>query len=142
MYKNQNGVTLVEVLVAVAIVGATTAIFLMGLTQTVDTTVITDEKSTALGIAEDQMEFIQSQPYDDVNNPPLYKHIDYGKPPGEGVVPPGWSIATPMVVRADPLNNGTATDDGLQRIQIEVMRSDGKILASVEGYKSVFYFHD
>ena len=141
MYRNQDGVTLVEVLVAVAIVGATTAIFLMGLTQSVDTTVLTDEKSYALGIAEDQMEYIQAQPYDDQNNPPVYKHIDDDALPGEEVLLPGWTIATPMVVRADPLNNGTATDDGLQRIQIEVIRSDGKVLASVEGYKSVFYVH-
>ena len=47
-------------------------------------------------------------------------------------IPDGYSIVEPMVVRLDPKNNGTGTDDGLQQISITVMHNTKTVLTLVD----------
>lgn len=138
MRGNQSGFSLIETLVAVAIVGLTTVIFLTGLTASVETTVITDEKSTALATADAQMEFIQNQPYEEWYDPgtPSYAFTLIDD------IPQGYSIGTPMVSLIDPKGDGMDNDDGLQRIHIRVRGPSGERSVLIEGVKSIFYRED
>lgn len=142
MNKNQDGASLVEVLVAVAIVGLTAVIFLTALANSVDTSVLTEEKSTALSIAEAQLEYTQNQPYDDINDPPVYPLLsddpDWQKQyPGYSIT--GDEIIDPIAQRADPRGDGYLNDDGLQIVTIVVRNSEGDVKARLQAYKSTFY---
>ncbi len=125
--KNQGGFSLVEVLISVFLLGMVGSALLAGLGTVSETTPLANQKSTALSIAEAQMEYIYNQDYDDINNPPAYQVLPN--------LPPEYSIDVPMVERLDPDGDGLADDDGLQRVRV-VIRYDDESIASLQGYKS------
>jgi prepilin-type N-terminal cleavage/methylation domain-containing protein len=63
--KNERGFTLIEVLVALAILGVITVTFLHGLSIASHGVAISDERETAKNLAESQMEYVKSQAYAD-----------------------------------------------------------------------------
>ena len=115
--KMRKGFSLIEVSVAVALIGITAVGLAAGLGVASKTLTGMDSQETAKDLAAAQMEYVQNQAYDSVNNPPVYQIL-----PGLSTKYPGLSIATPMATRLDPLNNGTANDDGIQRITVTVMQ--------------------
>lgn len=129
--KNEKGLTLVEVLVALAILGLVGVIFLSGLGTSFVTTTVNQERIDAEGLAKSQMEYVKSQDYDDVHNPPQYAVI------AAGSIPPGYFIAV-IAQRLDPLNDGTGNDDGIQKITVNVYKGQdagGQLLITLVGYK-------
>ena len=125
--KNQEGFSLIEVLISVFLLGTVGSALLAGLGTVTETTPIANQKSTALSIAEAQMEYIYNQDYDSTNNPPVYQVLPD--------LPPNYNIDTPMVERLDPDGDGTTNDDGLQRVRI-IVRYNNEPIATLQGYKS------
>jgi len=136
MIKNEKGMSLIEVLVALAILGLVAAAFLSGLATASRALIIADERTTAESLARSQMENVKNQPYDDINIPPQYE-ID-----PDLDIPPGYDIEI-TAERLDPEGDGTANDDGLQKITV-LVKHDGKEVftfidngkkITLEGYK-------
>ena len=80
--KNERGIGLIEVLIALAILGIVAAAFLSGLATASKAIYIADVRTTAESLARSQMEYVKNQPYDDTL-PIVYTKIS---------APPGFSI--------------------------------------------------
>ena len=121
---SETGVTLIETLIALAILGLIAAAFLNGLATAARATFIADEQATAESLARSQMEYIKSQHYIDYDDP---EHGDY-----ELVTPlDGYSATIGVESLPDP-EGGTLED--IQKIKVTVNHNDKQVL-TVEGYK-------
>jgi prepilin-type N-terminal cleavage/methylation domain-containing protein len=138
-YKlKESGMTLIEVLVAVALIAIIGAAVMMGLGTTSKVLIATDERSTAESLARSAMEEIKMQ---------LYIHADEG---GEAtydvsIGAPGYSICsvsfeggtqTVEEIRGVPwsinledpeLSGPSASDNGLQRVELVIKHEDREI---------------
>ena len=117
----ESGLTLIETLVALAILGTIVVIFLGGIIGTTKAASVTDEQTMAESLALSQMEWAQNATYIS-----------------------GTTQYTPAALPSskDYLNysaNITATplhspEDGIQKITVTIRRS-GKLIYTLEGYK-------
>ena len=121
LLRGQKGVSLVETLVAMAILAAIGVTFLSGLATTSRAVALVDEQATAESIAWSQMETV--------------KHANY-------VSEAATYAASPIPADKDYLNYSVAItaqplhspDDGIQKIKVTISRS-GAGIVTVEGYK-------
>lgn len=157
MIKSEKGMSLIEVLIALAILGLVAAAFLSGLTTASKALIIADERTTAESLARTQMESVKQQPYefaDDYNPEDLgsgevtYEKIDE--------IPDGYSIwsvnragdTVEDIIYGVPwdsqANQPSTTDVGLQKIRLVVKHYGEVVLIFVdeddrkitlEGYK-------
>lgn len=109
------GFTLIEVIVALALVSTAGIAFLSSLSTASRSTMSVNDKAMAGSLASSQLEYVLSQPYDATDSPPVYAPI-----PG---IPEGWTIDV-AAERLDPEADGLADDDGLQLITVEVYHGD------------------
>ncbi len=63
---SSKGVSLIEVLIALAILGVIAVAFLGGLSTSLKAVFVSDERSTAQSLATSQMEYVKSQEYSTV----------------------------------------------------------------------------
>ena len=117
--NDEQGFAMVEILVALALMGLAGVCFLSSLTTVSKSTITTDERSTGDSLAISQIEFILSQSYDDTNNPPQYALIPD--------IPDGCSINVTSE-RLDPENDGLNDDDGIQEISVKVYCGSEQII--------------
>lgn len=125
---NESGVSMLETLVALAILGLVAVVFLGGLTGVARATLISDEQATAESLARSEIELVKSQDYIDYADP---THGEYGlvmAPAGSGY---DIELAVELL---DPENDGLDDDDGIQKIIVTVNRNDEPVL-TVEDYK-------
>jgi len=122
MIKNEKGMSLIEVLIALAILGLVAAAFLSGLATASRALIIADERTTAESLARSQMEYVKEQDYD-YNDSQLYEQVDV-----ESLTHPGYFIS----VDADPLRY---PDDGIQKITVTVDHQNKEEVITLEGYK-------
>ena len=122
-----RGIALTEVLVAMGIIGIVAVAYLMGISATSKAVMVSREKVNAENLAKSQMEYIRSQPYDEVNNPPQYQELS----PSD--IPETYSVII-LTERLDPEGDGTTDDDGLQKLTVFVNR-DGSGVFQLEGYR-------
>jgi len=119
--KNQTGMTLIETLVAIAILGAISVVFLGGLVVSSKGTLEADEQSTAESVARCQMEWVQGLTY--VDNATQYSPADLDTfDDYEGYT---------ANITAESLHS---PDDGIQKIYVTVLHK-GNWVMSIEGYK-------
>ena len=124
----QKGVTLLETLVALALLGIFAVAFLSALSTSAITMAGTEKKVDIDSLARAQMEYTKNCDYDDVI-PYDYTTLDELAPgaPYAIVIPTGYSIN----VTAAALNN---PDDGIQKITVTISKDGGDLLV-MEGYK-------
>ena len=115
-FNRQCGLGLVETLIAVAVLGSAVVAFVTGLSAGTLAVNVQDEQVTAQGLAQTQLEYTRSLPYDPEASayPPI-------------AAPDGYSLA----VQVEPV---AGADANLQKIAVTVTR-DGESLLTVEGYK-------
>lgn len=82
--RAELGFAMIEIVVALAIIGVAGVSFLTALTRVSKSTIIVDEHSIAQSLATSQMEYTISQSYDDTGNPPQYTALNDA--------PDGWSV--------------------------------------------------
>jgi len=114
---SSRGFTLIEVLLALGLVGIIAIAFLGGLSTASRAVLTADVRATAESLARSEMEYVKSQPYQ--NAPWDYE----GDPPGYD----GYAVE----VSAEPLDD---PDDGIQEITVAVIHDDKEIVTLV-GYK-------
>ena len=114
----ERGMSLIEVLVALAIVALAGIAFLSGLTGIFQGVRVSQNRVTLESVAKSQMEYVKSQAYDDnlAHVPPQYLLL----PDISGYT----TTLNPPPQRLDPKNDGTANDDGIQQITVTVSHFD------------------
>ena len=142
--SNSRGVGFVEVLIALAILGLVAAAFLNGLSTSLNAVVISDEGSTALALAQGQMEYVQSQEYSEVpgwsytvttTSPSYSPNPEWEEPPL-----PLSSDYSGYCLRAESGQiDGTTTEaDGIRKITITLYHSidcTGDVVFTLVDYK-------
>lgn len=118
-----KGFTLIEVIVAVAILSIIGSGLLGGLILASRTLLSADTRETARDLAQAQMESIQKQEYD-TSLPLNYSQIT--------ALPTGYSVSI-MPERIDEDGNPSSDDIGIQKITITVQDGTGDF--SLEGRK-------
>jgi len=108
---NETGVTFIETLVALALLGLIAVAFVSGVATVSKAVFIADERTTAESLARSVMEYVNSQDYATSYTPAEYD---------------GYSVT---------INVGHLDGrDGIQRIRVTVSRGDKPVL-EVYGYK-------
>jgi len=139
--KNEKGFTLIEVLVALAILATVGTGFLMALTIASKAIIIADERTTAESLARSQMEYVKNLDYIDYSDP------DRGEPYYYDEITPSdsnYSIdftVVPFNPATDPYTwyipdgNGVSDQDlGIQKITVTVSYLGDPVL-TLEDYK-------
>ncbi len=127
----ESGVTLIETLVALAVLGLIAVVFLSGLATAARATLIADEQATAESLARSEIEYVKSQDY--IN----YAESDHDEYIGLEAPPPNSNYILEITVEpidpdtGEPLLSG---DQGIQRITVTVNRGS-KLVLTVETYK-------
>jgi type II secretory pathway pseudopilin PulG len=117
----ESGIGLIEVVAALAILGAVAVAFLSGLATTSKANVIDDEQATAESLARSQMEWLKNVDY-------VYEATEYSPAP---LPTDADYINYSVITAAEPLHN---PDDGIQKIAVTVKRVDKEIV-TLEDYK-------
>jgi prepilin-type N-terminal cleavage/methylation domain-containing protein len=134
--RNEKGITLIEVIIALALLGMIGLAFLGALSTASNAVFITDERATAESLARTEMEYIKSQDYID------YSDADHGE---YGIItPPTDYVVTLSVIPFNPdtgnpyadLGGGIfELDVGIQEITVTIEHFEDEVII-LEGYKS------
>jgi prepilin-type N-terminal cleavage/methylation domain-containing protein len=117
----ESGQTLLEMLVALAILSIISVAFLSGVATSSKGVYIADEQATAESLARSQMEWAKKASYS-------YNGTSYSVAP----IPASQDyINYSANITAEPLHN---PDDGIQKITVTITRSDKEIF-ELEDYK-------
>jgi len=124
---SSKGFSLIEVLVALAILGLVAAAFLGGLATANKAMFIADKRTTAESLARTEMEYVKNQNYStalwDYELPSSPPSWDLGHNLPEGYY--GYTVS----VDAVPLH---ATDDGIQKITVTVSLDTSVVIELVD----------
>ncbi|MBI2329068.1 MAG: type II secretion system protein [Chloroflexi bacterium] len=118
----ESGVTFLETVVALAVLGTIAVIFLGGLVTTSKAAFTADERATAESLGQSQMEWTQSADY-------IYGATQY---PPAAIPGDKDYINYSANITTQPLHE---PDDGIQKITVIVKRSGEQVL-TLEGYKT------
>lgn len=121
VHNDERGMTLVEVLVALAILAAVAGVFLTAISTTSKAVMVGQEHVSAESLAKSQMESIQQQNY--------REDLQY-----DTITPPTTYAIDINVVLLDPRMDQKGDDQDLQKIIITVTHL-GKTVFTLEGYK-------
>jgi len=114
--KSEKGYSLLEVLIAVALLGLIVVAVSMGLSMAAKSNFISNEITTAESLARSQIEYVQQLAYEDVTHPSYESSLISD-------IPDGYSITTPVVIYKD---------SGIQTINVQVKHGDKIVLALVD----------
>ena len=137
---SSRGLSLIEVLIAVALMGIIAIAVLSALSTASAALIVADERATAESLARSQLEYVKNQPYIDYSEA---GHQDYDWICDVIDCPEGYTaevVAEPIdpeTGQPHPYNEGEGRfeqDDGIQKITVTVSR-DGDEVITLEGYK-------
>ena len=140
-FKGERGFTLIEVIVAMAIVAAVIVIFLVAMVTTGKSLLVAQERTIAESIGRSQMESVK---YEGYKSDGIYPTIDLSGYPGFSI----WSVSEwdesgntvvngVVGVNWDIENNEAGGDGDLQRIVLIIKKGDRDIL-TLESYKAFY----
>lgn len=130
--SRDSGISLIETLIALAILAAVGVAFLLGLGTAYKSVTISNQRTAAESLAKSQLEAIKACLYDDQHNPPDYSACKINDILAQPEYQ-GYDIQI-AAERLDPKGDGTDYDDGLQKITVTVTYQ-GRELFKLEGYK-------
>lgn len=144
-----RGFTLIEVLIAIALLGTIAIAVLSGLATASAALILADRRATAESLARSQMEFVENQGYINATSPAW--QVTYQRLPG--IPPTGYSICSVNWTTNQTANCGSTSDmsiiavawnsttnlpaiteSGLQKIKLVIKYNDEEII-TLEGYK-------
>ncbi len=122
--RRESGATLIESVVALAVLGTVVVTFLSGISTTSKAAFLADGRATAMSLAQSQMEWAENftyfnAPYDYTSAAPNATGKDY--------------IGYSANITAARLP-GHSSDDGIQKITVTIKRSGANIII-LEDYK-------
>ncbi|MFC2071709.1 hypothetical protein ACFLUU_03195 [Chloroflexota bacterium] len=127
----ESGAALLETVVALAVLGLIAVTFLNGLITTSEAAFTTDERATAEGLAQSQMEWAQSANYTDNATGYLPAPI----PSGSDYTNYSANItAMSLQDLDDGIPGNGIPDNGIQKITVTIEHS-GEEIITLEGYK-------
>ena len=152
---SSRGMTLIEVVIALALFTIIAITFLSGLTVAARAVFIGDVRTTSESLARTQMEYVKSQGYTPATaydpDDPESGHASYNKTEDIQGIAPGYAVWSanrtghvlnggpddPIIAGPWDSQNSTvaATDIGLQKITL-VIKHEGKVIFTLEGYKA------
>jgi len=126
---SSRGFTLIEVLLAIALLGVIAIAFMSALSTASTVLIIADERTTAESLARRQMEYVKSQGYrpESVVTDPIYQKIG-GIPEGYSI----WSVNRDGEIVEEIIgipwdsenSKPVDTDKGLQKIALVLIHKD------------------
>jgi prepilin-type N-terminal cleavage/methylation domain-containing protein len=127
--KNEYGFSLIEALIALAIMALVSVVFLYAVQTLIYTSHIDTERVTATRLAESQMEYVKMQDYNPLKS--------YTKIPSEGT---DYYIGDINAIWYDPSTGGEDVDGdkSIQKITVKVYKgpdASGELLITLEGFK-------
>jgi prepilin-type N-terminal cleavage/methylation domain-containing protein len=141
--EREKGFSLLEVMLAIALMGIVAVAFLGALATGSKAIFIADERATAESLARTEMEYVRNQDY---SGAPWAYDLPSGTPPADPptwwdednphTLPEGYNGYT-VDVSAVPLHviGGYPVDDGIQKIIVVITHQDKEIF-TLEGYRS------
>lgn len=117
---NEKGISTLEVLLAIVILGTVAVTFLGSLSTSTQATVITSEQATAESLVRSEAEYVKGYAYQ-------FNTSEYPVDPTL-TIPQGWSVPPPTV---SPVHSN---DDGIQEVTVSAQRQ-GETVLSITIYK-------
>ena len=143
LMKNEKGFSLIEVMIAIALLGIIGVAILGGLATASKAMFVADERATAESLARSQMEYVKNQSYSTINVDWDYTVTDSGRSSSDA---PDWWLdvspgGNPPLLSSDyagySVETSTDEDDdnpGLQKITITIEHHDEEVI-TLDGYK-------
>jgi len=113
----EKGITMIETVIGLAIIGLVMVAFLSGLATASRGTMLSQEQTTAESLVRSEIEYVRNCTYE-------YDVSTYPVDPGL-TIPPSWVVPLPVVESVH------ATDDGLQKVTVSAEHNGETILAIV-----------
>jgi prepilin-type N-terminal cleavage/methylation domain-containing protein len=138
--KSEKGFSLIEVMLAIALLGIVSVAFLGAMGTASKAIFIADERATAESLARSQMEYVKNQAY---SVAPSGGQVTYQKISG---IPDGYTICSlnrsgdtvENTIYGVPWNSQSgqprSADGGLQRVKLVIKHIDKQVL-TLEGFK-------
>lgn len=139
LVKNERGFTLIEVMLAIALMGIIGIAFLGGLATASRALFLADERATAESLARSQMEYIKKQDYDS-----NWNYVVSTSQRSSSDEPSWWATSPPPYLSVDYIDysasiNATPIEAGIQRIRVIIYHRGDPIITAgdytLEGYK-------
>lgn len=134
--KSEKGLSLVEVMLAMVIMGILAVALLGAISGAFSSMVIADERVTAESLARSEMEYVKNLGYDDESQTvaPWAYELPNNPPPWDAThsLPPGYDGYT-VGVSADTLY---VADDGIQRVTVTVGHLGKQGVITLVDYRS------
>ena len=121
--RNEKGFSLIEILLAMALVGILGTALPSAVSGAIRATMTCNQRTLAESLARNQMDYIQNQPYDSDNVTPFYAALTD--------LPEPYNIEM-TATRLDPRGNGILSDDGLQQIIVEVKHGTKAVFTLID----------
>ena len=153
LIKNEKGFSIIEVTIAIVILGVIAVAFLSGLATASKAIYVADERATAESLARSQMEYVKNQPYDtadvyDPGPPPTGGEETYTKI-ADAEIPDGYIICSvnrdgatiENIIYGVPWdsqnNQAVDTDAGLQKITLVIKHHGKEIFTFIRDGKKI-----